>query len=168
MCLIFLFRPLVWHNALRRACRFLFQFLDHRFLRHFPDDFAFAEQEAFAACAGNPDIGFARFSGTVDGTAENGNFDRRLDFSDIIFDFIGDADQIDFDPAASRAGNQCRCIGSEPERFQELLATFTSSTGSALKEIRNVLPIPFERIAPRPAALFTVPANSVPDSVMPK
>ena len=24
MCLIFLFRPLVWHNALRRACRFLF------------------------------------------------------------------------------------------------------------------------------------------------
>lgn len=52
---------------------FFFQFLDHRFLRHFPDNLAFAEQEAFAACAGNPDIGFTRFSGTVDGTAENGN-----------------------------------------------------------------------------------------------
>ena len=30
----------------------------------------------------------------------------------------------DFDPAASRAGNQCCRIGSEPERFQELPGDF--------------------------------------------
>ena len=46
--------------------------------------------------------------------------------------------------------------------FNNSRATFTSSTGSALKEIRSVLPIPLLKIAPKPAALFTVPANNVP------
>ncbi len=57
---------------------------------------------------------------------------------------------------------------ARPNDFSSSLATFTSSTGSALREIRSVFPIPLLKIAPSPAALFTVPANSVPDSVIPR
>jgi len=59
-------------------------------------------------------------------------------------------------------------LEARPKDFNSSRATFISSTGSAESEIRNVLPIPFDRMAPSPAADFTVPANSVPDSVIPK
>ncbi len=67
-------------------------------------------------------------------------------------------------------GHEIKVAASErsPNDFKSSRATLTSSTGSALKEIRSVFPIPLWRITPRPAALFTVPANSVPDSVIPK
>ncbi|MNE81153.1 hypothetical protein D3C80_1777830 [compost metagenome] len=55
-----------------------------------------------------------------------------------------------------------------PKVLSSSRATLTSSTGSALREMRTVLPIPIESSAPIPAELFTVPANSVPDSVMPR
>ncbi|MNJ62085.1 hypothetical protein D3C77_579080 [compost metagenome] len=55
-----------------------------------------------------------------------------------------------------------------PNVFSSSRATLTSSTGSALSEIRKVEPIPIERRAPIPAALFTVPENIVPASVIPK
>ena len=56
----------------------------------------------------------------------------------------------------------------QPNDFNNSRATLISSTGSADNEIRNVLPIPLDIIAPRPAADLTVPANNVPDSVIPK
>ncbi|MNJ57401.1 hypothetical protein D3C77_529890 [compost metagenome] len=55
-----------------------------------------------------------------------------------------------------------------PKVFSNSRATFTSSTGSALKDIRSVDPIPIVSNAPIPAALFTVPVNSVPASVIPR
>ena len=69
--LIFLFLPLVWHNALRRErVDFLFQFLDHCFFRHFPEIPPLRNRSPSPRTAGNSDVGFARFSGTVYGTAE--------------------------------------------------------------------------------------------------
>lgn len=59
-------------------------------------------------------------------------------------------------------------LDARPNDFNSSRATFTSSTGSALNEIRSVFPMPLLKIAPSPAALFTVPANNVPDSVIPK
>ncbi len=47
-------------------------------------------------------------------------------------------------------------------------ATRTSSTGSAVSEMRMVSPIPSASRMPSPAALFTVPARSVPASVTPR
>ncbi|MNR29243.1 hypothetical protein D3C85_1466200 [compost metagenome] len=55
-----------------------------------------------------------------------------------------------------------------PKVFSSSRATFTSSTGSALSEIRKVDPIPMDKSAPIPAALFTVPENRVPASVIPR
>lgn len=57
---------------------------------------------------------------------------------------------------------------AKPNDLRSSRATLISSTGSADNEIRNVLPIPREIIAPNPAADFTVPANNVPLSVIPK
>ena len=57
---------------------------------------------------------------------------------------------------------------ANPNVLRSSRATFTSSTGSALSEIRIVLPIPMFKIAPKPAALLTVPANNVPLSVIPR
>ena len=59
-------------------------------------------------------------------------------------------------------------LEARPNAFSSSLATFTSSTGSALKEIRKVLPMPLLRSAPKPAALLIVPEKRVPDSVMPR
>ena len=45
-------------------------------------------------------------------------------------------------------------LDARPNDFNSSRATFTSSTGSALNEIRSVFPIPLLKIAPRPAALL--------------
>ena len=45
-------------------------------------------------------------------------------------------------------------LDARPNDFNNSRATFTSSTGSALNEIRSVFPMPLLKIAPRPAALL--------------
>ena len=45
-------------------------------------------------------------------------------------------------------------LDARPNDFNSSRATFTSSTGSALNEIRSVFPMPLLKIAPRPAALL--------------
>ena len=59
-------------------------------------------------------------------------------------------------------------LAERPNTFNSSRATLTSSTGSALKEMRSVFPIHLLKRAQIPAALFTVPENKVPDSVIPK
>ena len=45
-------------------------------------------------------------------------------------------------------------LDARPNDFNSSRATFTSSTGSALNEIRSVFPMPLLKIAPSPAALL--------------
>ena len=51
---------------------------------------------------------------------------------------------------------------ARPNDFSSSLATFTSSTGSALREIRSVFPIPLLKIAPSPAALLPFRQTACP------
>jgi hypothetical protein len=55
-----------------------------------------------------------------------------------------------------------------PSDLSSSRATLTSSTGSAVSEMRMVSPMPSASRMPRPALLFTVPASSVPASVTPR
>ena len=55
-----------------------------------------------------------------------------------------------------------------PNAFKISFATFTSFTGSPVKEMRNVSPMPSASKAPIPTADLIIPVFTVPASVMPK
>src|SRR5690606_38537738 len=95
----------------RQLVDLLLQFLDHFLLGNFPDDLAVPEQQALSPGAGDSDIRLLRLAGAVDGAPEHRNLDRRLDVGQVFFDFVGDADQIDFDASAGRTGDQGGGVG---------------------------------------------------------
>src|SRR5207248_3254888 len=63
------------------------------------DDFAFAEDDATAFAACQPDIGVAGFAGAVDDAAHDSNVDGSLHFGEAFLDLVGDADDIDLNTA---------------------------------------------------------------------
>ncbi|CDN42671.1 hypothetical protein BN871_BS_00280 [Paenibacillus sp. P22] len=99
---------------------FLLELREQLLLGNFADHLSIPEQHAFPARAGDADIGFASFAGTVDGAAEHRHLDRNLDLGDVLLDFIGDGEQVDIEPAASRTGDKRRRVGDESECLQQL------------------------------------------------
>ncbi|OMP13646.1 hypothetical protein COLO4_01237 [Corchorus olitorius] len=96
---------------------FFFQFLHHIGFRYFADHFAISEQQTFATCAGDADVGFFGFTWSVYCTTKYGYFDRHFQFRDIFFDFIRNGEQIDIKTTAGRAGYECCRIGDQTECF---------------------------------------------------
>src|SRR5207253_10702284 len=68
------------------------------------------------------------------------------------------------DGHAIRIGPRSR----KPSDFRISHATFTSSTGSAVRLTRIVSPIPSASSAPRPIALLIAPVDGGPASVTPR
>src|SRR5205823_10362608 len=85
------------------------------------DDFAFAEDDATAFAACQPDIGVAGFAGAVDDAAHDGDVDGGLYFGETFLDFVGDAYDIDLDTATGWAGDKGDAAIAQFERTQDFV-----------------------------------------------
>src|SRR6266571_7765846 len=85
------------------------------------DDFAFAEDDAAAFAASQPDIGIAGFAGAVDDAAHDGDVDGSLHFGEALLDLVGDAYDIDLDTATGWAGDKGDTAIAQFERTQDFV-----------------------------------------------
>ena len=69
---------------------------------------------------GESDVGVASFARAVDDAAHDGDADRFLDRFQELVDLVGDGEEIDFDPAAGRAGDHGRALLPQLETLQDL------------------------------------------------
>ena len=60
--------------------------------------------------------------GPVDDTAHDGDADRLLDVEKELVDLIGELEEIDFDPAAGRAGDHRRALLAQLQALEDLVA----------------------------------------------
>lgn len=166
--LILLFQLQVLRSVPQQECQFLFEFFYHRFLWNLTDNFPFRNSSPSPRAPAIP------ISASL---ASPGPFTAQPRTATLIGAFILEiysstslAMLIRSISIRPQVGHEMSvaALEAKPKDFRSSLATFTSSTGSALSEMRMVFPMPLLKMAPSPAALFTVPANSVPDSVIPR
>ena len=82
--------------------QFIFEGVQKFVLFHLADNLSVSDQKSFADSSGNTDIRFPGLSGSVDGTAHHGHFDVQVVSLHHGFHPVGEADKVNFGPAAGR------------------------------------------------------------------
>ena len=98
----------------------------------------------------------------------DGFFDRALTMNPTMP--VYNADGSYYQPTSPTGAHEISVgpYSLRPNAFKISFATFTSFTGSPVKEMRNVSPMPSASKAPIPTADLIIPVFTVPASVMPK